>query len=119
MHGAIPSGYMNKERESFLNRCKNFDGIIAFAIIHHLFIGGQLPLDYIVKLLVSFAPNGLIEFVKKEDFQFQELMSTNKFINLEEYSEEIFEKNLNENNCKFVKINLPNSSRVIYEYNKN
>lgn len=112
------SGYMNKERESFLNRCKNFDGMIAFAIIHHLFISGQLPLDYIVKLLVSLAPNGLIEFVKKEDFQFQELMSTNKFINLEEYSEEIFEKNLIENNCKFVKINLPNSSRVIYEYNK-
>ena len=54
------------ERKSLIQRSK-FDGIIALALIHHLTLAKNIPLEDVIRWLTSLAPSGLIEFVPKED----------------------------------------------------
>jgi len=66
-------GWHNGERESFFQRGP-VDLVMALALIHHLAIGNNLPLEDIAR---SFAQAGrylLIEFVPKEDSQVQKLL---------------------------------------------
>lgn len=69
MDGANPSpaqGWRGRERKSLEER-GGADAVIAFAFVHHLAIGRNIPLDEIVAWLVALAPTGAIEFVAKDD----------------------------------------------------
>lgn len=72
-------GWMNRERSSFAERAK-CDLVLALALIHHLCIGNNLPLDYVASFLRSLAPNAIVEFVPKEDSQTQRLLSSREDI---------------------------------------
>ena len=41
--------------------------MLSLAFEHHLTIAKNIPLDQVIKWLVSIAPRGLIEFVPKND----------------------------------------------------
>jgi ribosomal protein L11 methylase PrmA len=59
-------GWREQERPGLMGR-RNADLVMALAIVHHLILGRNIPLDQVVEWLTSLAPRGLIEFVPKED----------------------------------------------------
>lgn len=82
-------GWANNERQSFFDRA-NFDTTLALAVIHHLAIGNNVPLDKIAELFASITKNLVIEFVPKDDIQTQKLLITKKDI-FENYTLDGFE----------------------------
>ena len=59
-------GWRQRERLGMAER-RNADVVLCLALIHHLVLGRNLPLDEVVDWLVSLAPAGVLEFVPKED----------------------------------------------------
>ena len=111
-------GFANHERESAGERIRRApDCIMALAVIHHLAISNNLPLDMIAEWLASLSKNLIIEFVPKEDSQVQILLATRRDIfpdyNLESF-EEIFGKYFNLIKREGVK----NSKRVMYLFER-
>jgi len=90
--GANPSpdqGWNMSERRSAAHR-GGADALVALAFEHHLAIGKNIPLDRVVKWLVSLAPQGIIEFVQKTDTTVQRMLALREDI-FDEYSQENFE----------------------------
>jgi len=81
-------GWNNEERFSFIQRCEA-DTVMALALIHHLAIGNNLPLNRIADFFAQFGKYLIIEFVPKEDTQVQRMLSTRKDI-FPEYTESAF-----------------------------
>ncbi|MCV0402555.1 MAG: SAM-dependent methyltransferase [Chloroflexi bacterium] len=59
-------GWALEERSSFLDRDEP-DVILALALVHHLAIGNNVPLDRVASLFGRLAPQAIVEFVPKED----------------------------------------------------
>jgi ribosomal protein L11 methylase PrmA len=59
-------GWEQRERAGLAQRAQA-NAITALALIHHLAIARNIPLAYVVRWLVSLAPQGVIEFVPKTD----------------------------------------------------
>ncbi len=59
-------GWRGIERKALGDR-RNADGLLALAVVHHLAIGRNLPLKDVVDWLIDLAPQGVIEFVEKDD----------------------------------------------------
>jgi len=68
-------GYMNVERESFLER-SNPDCVLALALIHHLLVSANMSLEAICEQMHSITRRDLIlEFVPTDDNMFERLMN--------------------------------------------
>ena len=48
-------------------RLASAEGVLALAVIHHLAIARNVPLEDVVESIVGMAPKGVIEFVPKDD----------------------------------------------------
>jgi ribosomal protein L11 methylase PrmA len=72
-------GWLNKERPSFIERCKAHT-VLALALIHHLCIGNNLSLPMCAELFASLGANLILEFVPKDDSQVQRLLATRQDI---------------------------------------
>jgi ribosomal protein L11 methylase PrmA len=72
-------GWANEERESFVERHYSDVGM-ALAIIHHLHISNNVPLDRIAKFFSEICKALIIEFVPKSDSQVIRLLSTREDI---------------------------------------
>jgi hypothetical protein len=77
-------GWANTERSSFVARA-NCDFVMGLALIHHLCIGNNVPLDFVAKFFRSISAVALIEFVPKGDSQVNRLLSAREDI-FEDYS---------------------------------
>lgn len=67
-------GWMGTERPAFFSRAR-FDGVMALALIHHLIIGRNLPVDDVARFITGAGRAGIIEFVSKSDVQVQRLLA--------------------------------------------
>lgn len=72
-------GWGNEERQPIHERFK-CDLVFALALIHHLAISNNLPLEKIAEYFSKFGPYLLIEFVPKGDSQVNKLLATRKDI---------------------------------------
>lgn len=72
-------GWNGLERSSFFDRA-NADTVLALALVHHLAIGNNVPLDMVAMFLRRLGSNLIIEFVPKEDSQVQRMLSTREDI---------------------------------------
>lgn len=70
------TGWDNRETRSFLNRATgHFDMVMMLAVIHHLLLASQVPLDQIAELSAHLTKQHLIiEWVPPTDQKFQELL---------------------------------------------
>jgi hypothetical protein len=86
-------GWECVERKSLLDRggCHT---ALALALIHHLAIGNNLPLDRIAGFFAGICDNLVVEFVPKTDSYVQKMLSTRKDI-FENYTHEAFIKAFN------------------------
>ena len=70
------TGWQNRESSSFLDRAAgHFDTVLMLAVIHHLLLHNQVPLDRIAALTASLTTRHLIlEWVPPTDPKFRELL---------------------------------------------
>jgi ribosomal protein L11 methylase PrmA len=59
-------GWLDRERAGLLTR-EHPDALIAIAVIHHMAIARNIPLEEIVLLLTKLAPDGVVGFVPATD----------------------------------------------------
>lgn len=83
-------GWANQERSSFCVRAKA-DAILALALVHHLAISNNTPLEDIAKLFAELSAWLIIEFIPKSDTQVIRLLETREDIFLD-YNEKGFEQ---------------------------
>ena len=72
-------GWANAERASLIERAYA-DVVVALALVHHLAIGRNVPLEMVAQLLARLAPNLVVEWVPKEDPMVQRLLSAREDI---------------------------------------
>jgi len=83
-------GWNNEERISIYER-KSPDMIFALALIHHMAISNNLPLERLASFFSKLAPWLIIEFVPKSDSQVKRLLSSRTDI-FPEYTIEGFKR---------------------------
>ena len=84
------TGWRNQERMSLFERGPA-EAVLALALIHHLAISNNVPLERLASFFASLGRWLIIEFVPKEDSQVQRLLATRKDI-FPEYTVEGFEE---------------------------
>lgn len=109
-------GFAGEERLSLIERGKP-DCIMMLAVIHHMAISNNLPLDKIAEWLSRIAPYIIIEFVPKEDSQVQRLLACRKDI-FHEYDIANFEETFSRYFKIKNKIELTGSCRTLYLLNR-
>ena len=67
------NGWANRERMSLAERGPA-DAVMALALVHHLAIGNNVPLDQVARYFAQLGRALVIEFVAKEDSQVQRLL---------------------------------------------
>lgn len=83
-------GWENMERMAFFERF-NVDTVLALALIHHLAISNNIPLDKIADFFRKICRFLIIEFVPKTDSQVIKMLSSRTDI-FPEYEKDSFEK---------------------------
>jgi SAM-dependent methyltransferase len=75
-HPSPATGWENQEYASFLSRCAgHFDTVMMLAVIHHLLLRSQIPLERIAALASGLTTRHLIvEWVPPTDEKFRELL---------------------------------------------
>ncbi|MGI9352929.1 MAG: class I SAM-dependent methyltransferase [Rhizobiaceae bacterium] len=107
-------GWKQTERRGLQERI-DADGVIALALIHHLAIGGNIPLSDAVNWLLSFAPKGVIEFVPKSDPMVKGLLNFRDDI-FTDYDEETFLKTISATRNVNDTLRLSEGGRLLISY---
>ena len=110
-------GVNNEERKSFLHRTK-VDLVLALALVHHLAIGKNIPLDKIAALFAQLCRYLIIEFVPKLDEKIQLMLSGKNDI-YAGYSEENFIAAFSNYFIIEEKEIIASSGRIVYLMKKN
>ena len=105
-------GWENKERMSFFER-GHADTVFALALIHHLAISNNLPLDRIASFLKRICSSLIIEFVPKSDSNVQRLLATRMDI-FPDYTKEAFEREFSKLFSIQTSVDIKNSERTLY-----
>jgi len=83
-------GWHNRERDALMERTPA-DMVFALALIHHLAISNNVPLQQVAEFFVDVGRWLVIEFVPKSDSQAQKLLSSRRDI-FPHYTRESFEE---------------------------
>ena len=110
-------GWKNEERYSLEKRLSEIDGLFCFALLHHIVIGRNIPIESFTQWLLSLAPTGLIEYVPKSDQMIKQLLHHREDI-FTDYTQENFESILRSIGRRVVLHKLRSTERVIYEYER-
>ncbi len=105
-------GWANSERDSVESRGPA-DVILALALIHHICISNNVPLENFASYLSKLGKHLVIEFVPKDDSQVKVLLSTRKDI-FPNYTLEGFEKAFSSTFEIVRKQPVEGSIRVLY-----
>jgi len=90
MNPSPPIGWANEERASFFERAGNDSTVMALALVHHLAIGQNVPLEMIASYLSRIGNDLIVEFVPKEDTQVRGMLALRKDV-FPGYSRSAFE----------------------------
>ena len=106
------TGWENAERMTLFERGPA-DAVLALALLHHLAIGNNLPLDKAARFLARIGRHLLIEFVPKSDSQVERLLVTREDI-FDSYTREEFERAFGELFDVRRRVPLGGSDRTLY-----
>lgn len=105
-------GWANDERDSLTDRCEA-DCLLALALIHHIAISNNVPLENTARFFASLAEWLIIEFVPKNDKKAQQLLSAREDI-FDEYTQERFESIFSGHYELVRSRGIRDSDRVLY-----
>jgi ribosomal protein L11 methylase PrmA len=106
-------GWNLRERYSLKERGPA-DAALALALVHHLAIRGNIPLDLIAEGLAGFAGGLIIEFVPKDDPQTQRLLAARRDV-FPTYHREGFERAFASRFRIVDRRSIADSGRVLYQ----
>lgn len=109
-------GWQNEERSSLIERGPA-DAVLALALIHHLAISNNIPLERIAEFFSKICSSLIVEFVPKTDSQVQKLFMNRKD-NFDNYTQECFENSFQQYFALERKTPENDSERILYLYNK-
>ena len=92
--------------------------MIALAFIHHLAVAKNIPLAQLVQWLLNIAPQGIIEFIPKEDITVIKMLALRKDI-FADYNQDNFELILSQHTKIIKKEIITKSGRTLYWHQKN
>lgn len=107
-----PVGWGNAERAGLGDRGPA-DLALALALIHHLVIARNVPLERLVDELARLARDAVVEFVPKQDPKVAELLATREDI-FSDYDEDRFEAAVSRRFDITRRQPLPDSPRTLY-----
>lgn len=105
-------GWDHAERPSLRQRGPA-DAVLALALVHHLAIGNNVPLDRVAAFLASVGRALIIEFVPKHDSQVQRLLATRDDV-FPDYTREGFEAAFAARFAVEAAEPVPGSERILY-----
>jgi hypothetical protein len=106
------TGFANKERPSFHQRVKS-PVVVALALIHHLVVGRNIPLQKLAPWFAGIASQLLIEFVPREDEKVIQMLASRRDV-FSDYTETTFEQEFSAYFNIKVRQMVPGSVRSIY-----
>jgi len=105
-------GWAHEERSSLAARA-NADCVLALALIHHIAISNNVPLDKIAEYFARLAKNLVIEFVPKSDAKVKTLLATREDV-FPQYTREGFEAAFGLYYKTLEAVPIRGSERVLY-----
>jgi ribosomal protein L11 methylase PrmA len=105
-------GWQNAERDSLIQRSP-VDLVMALALIHHLCISNNVPLEMVAAFFAKLGRWTIVEFVPKEDSQVQRLLSTRKDI-FDTYTQDGFELAFDNHFELISKSPIEDTKRTLY-----
>ena len=106
-------GWRGRERRTLQDRGSP-DMVLCLALVHHLAITANIPLDEILSWLASLGGRVVVEFVERDDPMVQRLLA-NKAIEHADYSGTTFEALLARRFTVARRVQLPSGTRTLYE----
>jgi hypothetical protein len=116
----VPSpaiGWNNEERNSLTQRL-HADVVLVLALVHHLAIGVNIPLSFIVKWLSEMGTYLIIEFVPKSDEKVKQLLKNREDI-FDDYNLISFQNKFSEYYEFLMEEKIGNTDRVLFLMKKN
>ncbi len=111
-------GWHNRERSPLTARCKNVDAVFALAFEHHLAIAKNVPFGHFVDWIMDFAPEGIIEFVPKNDPTVQQMLALREDI-FDDYTEENFKAAIRKRATIVDVQKVTHTDRVLIQFARN
>ena len=105
-------GWENEERMSILERGPA-DAVLALALVHHLAISNNLPLERIAEFFSRICIWLMVEFIPKSDSQVQRLLSTREDI-FPDYTQRVFESEFQQYFTILNCVKIRDSERTMY-----
>lgn len=105
-------GWNLAERRAWHDR-GSADFLLALALVHHLVIGGNVPLRSVVERLAAAAPAGVVEFVEKDDDMVRSMLANREDV-FADYSREAFEEALSQHFALWSRETINRGTRVLY-----
>ena len=109
-------GWREQERYGLRARA-SADAILALALIHHLAITHNIPLEQLLDWLIALAPQGVIEFVPKSDPMVQSLLRRRDDI-FPDYTKEAFLSYLGRNARIIDTAMVSSTGRLLVSYRR-
>ena len=109
-------GWQQAERQGLSARARG-DAVLALALVHHMAIARNLPLDQVVGWITAMAPAGVIEFVPKADAMVQRLLSLREDL-FDDYEQATFERLLQEHASIVRSEKVSDSGRMLYWFER-
>ena len=111
-------GFNNTERDSLIERLKNYapDVTMALALIHHITLSGNVPFEKSAEFFASFSKYLIIEFPKRDDSWAQSLLVRKReFLNhFDFYNESEFESGYLKYFQLEKKVPIADTQRLLY-----
>ena len=105
-------GWENEERQTLLARGKP-DAVMALALVHHLAIANNLPLESVARFFARLGRFLIVEFIPKSDSQVQRLLATREDI-FPDYNEQAFAAEFQKTFTVERKTKVGDSERTLY-----
>ena len=105
-------GWQNRERISLIDRGP-VDTVLALALIHHLAISNNLPLNQIAGFFNDICNSLVVEFIPKNDAQVQRLLLTREDI-FEDYNQLVFDREFSNYFSIRSSVRIRDSERILY-----
>ena len=111
-------GFNNTERDSLINRLKEYapDVTLALALIHHITLSGNVPFEKSAEFFASFSKYLILEFPKRGDSWVDSLLKRKReFIHhFDFYNVENFEQGYTAYFDVHKKETVPGTNRILY-----
>ena len=109
-------GWMQSERQGFQERAEG-DAVLSLAVIHHMVIANNTPLDQVVEWTLNMAPQGVVEFVPKADPMVQCLLNLREDL-FDDYEQQNFEQLLSDRARIVSSLKVSSSGRTLYWFDR-